>query len=92
MIIALKLYKDTRNYNLHAKLSIQISVSLLTYLILNFVLFLEVEIFDVFSFVVKLFWKKSSTGVAKMNKKTAVTSNAPVPTNVCFSSLMTGLT
>lgn len=27
-----------------------------------------------------------------MNKKTAITSKAPVPTSVCFSILMTGLT
>lgn len=35
---------------------------------------------------------KSSAGVAKINNMTAETSNAPVPTSVCFSNLMTGLT
>lgn len=35
---------------------------------------------------------KSSTGVAKVNKIAAATSKAPVPTSVCFSNLMTGLT
>lgn len=43
-------------------------------------------------FVVKVVWKKFSTGVAKMNSRTPDTSSAPVPTKVCFNSLMTGFT
>lgn len=35
---------------------------------------------------------KSCTGVAKINSETAPTSNAPVPTRVCFSNLITGFT
>lgn len=50
----------------------------------------EVEV--MFSFWTKVFWMKSSTGVAKINSETAATSRAPVPTRVCFSNLMTGLT
>lgn len=63
-----------------------------SYLILNFVLIFEVGMFDRVSFVEKPVRRKSSTGVAKMNRVTAVTSNTPVPTSVCFSNLMTGLT
>ena len=59
---------------------------------LNFVLIFEVGTFDRVSSVAKLVLRKSSTGVAKINSVTAVTSNTPVPTSVCFSNLMTGLT
>lgn len=57
----------------------------------SFVLFCEVELNE-FSFVGKVPWMKSCTGVAKMNNETAATSKAPVPTSVCFSILMTGFT
>lgn len=59
---------------------------------LNFVLTFGARALDVSSFVAKLFCIKFSTGVTKRNSITPVTSNAPVPTNVCFSSLTTGLT
>lgn len=45
-----------------------------------------------FSLFAKVFRMKSSTGVAKMINETAVTSNTPVPTSVCFNNLITGLT
>lgn len=61
-----------------------------SYLMLNFVLTLGA--WDLTSSVVKVVRKKFSTGVAKINSITPVTSNAPVPTRVCFSSLTTGLT
>lgn len=47
---------------------------------------------DLFSSVAKGVRRKFSTGEAKINSITPVTSNAPVPTRVCFSSLTTGLT
>ena len=62
------------------------------YLILNFVLVFASKTFDGVSFVVKAVLKKSSTGVAKINRNTAVTSKAHVPTSVCFNNLITGLT
>ena len=62
------------------------------YLRLYFVLTLGACAVDLFSCVVKLVWKKFSTGVAKINSKTPVTSNAPVPTRICLSRLITGLT
>jgi hypothetical protein len=62
------------------------------YLRLNFVLTLGTWAVDLFSSVVKVERTKFSTGVAKINSITPVTSNAPVPTRVCFSSLTTGLT
>lgn len=65
---------------------------MLVYLILNLVASFEADMLDVLPFVAKVFWMKSSTGVAKVNKMTAATSKTPVPTSVCFSNWMTGLT
>lgn len=67
-------------------------VSYILYLILNFELLFGDVTSGRFSFVEKVVWKKSCTGVAKTKRNTAVTSSAPVPTSVCFSILMTGLT
>jgi len=61
-----------------------------SYLRLSFVLTLGT--LDLISSVVKVVRRKFSTGVAKINSITPVTSNAPVPTRVCFSNLTTGLT
>ena len=62
------------------------------YLKLNFVLIFEAGMSDGFCLVPKVVWRKSSTGLAKVKSNAAVTSNAPVPTSVCFRNLMTGLT
>ena len=64
----------------------------LVYLILYFVSIFETETSVEFSFAESVFWIKSSTGVANINKNTAATSNTPVPTSVCFSNWITGLT
>jgi len=63
-----------------------------TYLILDFGLTFIVGAAEMMSFVVKGLRRKFSTGVAKMNSKTPDTSNAPVPTSVCFNILITGFT
>ena len=62
---------------MHLKLNLE-----LTFVVASRVVFL----------VVKVVWKKFSTGVAKMNSRTPDTSSAPVPTKVCFNSLITGFT
>lgn len=58
------------------------------YLKLNFLSSFVASTFD----WLKGAFRKFSTGVANINRETAVTRMAPVPTNVCFSSLTTGLT
>lgn len=63
------------------------------YLMLNFEFIFEAgTTADGLSFSANVLLKKSSTGVAKMNNIADDTSNTPVPTNVCFSNLTTGLT
>lgn len=59
---------------------------------LRLVLTFESGGFELVSFDSNIECTKFSTGEANMKSDTAVTSKAPVPTNVCFSSLITGFT
>lgn len=59
---------------------------------LMYLIFTPIFVAAMVSLFAKVFWMKSSTGVAKMINETAVTSNTPVLTSVCFSNLMTGFT
>lgn len=64
------------------------------YLKLYFLLMFEsgLTLDDKICFEENVVCRKSSTGVANMNNNTAETRTIPVPTSVCLSMLITGLT